>query len=148
MNCLDSESMSSSTNPANTSLLFLEPGQDLIISFTCNLSFLFHSWWRDCHVFQCLQLSLHFCQNLFQFHRKFQIVVLLNFHPNYESSRSTHHDHTQTKLRGKSIYMEKAFHSCLIWLASTSITFHLLLTPTSSLVEYMDSHYLMATPHT
>jgi hypothetical protein len=45
--------------------------------------------------------------SFFQFHKKFQIDALLNFHPSHESSRETQHRHTQTKLKGKPTDTEK-----------------------------------------
>jgi hypothetical protein len=32
----------------------------------------------------------------FQFHKKFQIDALLDFHPSHESNRATQHGHTQS----------------------------------------------------
>jgi hypothetical protein len=67
----------------------------------------------------------------FQFHKKFQIDALLDFHPSHESGRATQHGHTQTKLRGKLNDIERRVRSCSIWEGSRSLTFHSLPTPTS-----------------
>jgi hypothetical protein len=66
----------------------------------------------------------------FQFHNKFQIYALLNFHPSHESGRATHHGLNQTKLRGKPTDIDIRVQSCSIWEGPRSITFHPLPTHT------------------
>jgi hypothetical protein len=72
-----------------------------------------------------------FSSEFFQFSKKFQIDVLLDFHPSHESCSATQHRHTQTKLRRK--LTDKAS----------------LVSPLSqvSLAECSQSRYLIATPH-
>jgi hypothetical protein len=71
--------------------------------------------------------------DLFSISQKFQIDVLLEFHPNHESGRTTQHGHTQANLRDEPAVIEKRVQSFSIRDASRPITFHSLPIPTNFL---------------
>jgi hypothetical protein len=68
----------------------------IIIVFTCDLLVLAFSFSMKWMSSNALIVSL-FLLEFFHFHKKFQINVLLNFHPSHESGGTTQHGHIQTK---------------------------------------------------
>jgi hypothetical protein len=65
----------------------------------------------------------------FNFTWNFKLMCCLIFIL-HKSGRATQHGHTQTKLRGKPIDVERRVQSCSIREASKSIAYHPLPTPT------------------
>jgi hypothetical protein len=76
----------------------------IIIAFTCDLLFSISVKWVSSN-------ALTNSSFLPEFHKKFQIDVLLNFHPSHESNRTAQHGHTQTKVRGKLTDTERRVQS-------------------------------------
>jgi hypothetical protein len=76
----------------------------------------------------------------------FQIAVLYDFHPSHTCSKTTQHKSLSNKAQRQTSWYREVSK---IWEASRSITFtcsplQFLPPPT---VEFLQSHYLMVTPH-
>jgi hypothetical protein len=83
-----------------------------------------------------------FLLDFFEFHKNFRNYAPLDFHPSYETGRTTQKGHTQTKVRSK---WSRRIQACYILDASRQIMFHAFTAPANApgivhAVQLFNSH--------
>jgi hypothetical protein len=68
----------------------------IIIAFTCDLLIPDFLILCDVRIFKCIHCLFVSARVFPQFHNKFEIDMLLDFHPSRESGKTTQRGHTQS----------------------------------------------------